>query len=81
MADGTTGLLYRSPEEFEARLRLLLADTALRRRLAAAAYAWVGKSRLQAYHYRARHDWLLAMWRELPRLNAELRQRAPHVFE
>jgi len=49
LVDGVTGLHYRSPEEFEDRLRKLLRDEALRQRLTAAARAWVQEHRLLAY--------------------------------
>ncbi len=78
--DGVTGLLYHSAEEFEARLRLLIHDRELRQRLAGNAHAWAREHRLLARHFRRRHDWYLRMIDELPRLNAELRQRAPEVF-
>lgn len=80
VVDGVTGLLYRSPEEFEARLRLLLEDGGLRQRLTGAAHAWVGERRLLARHFRQRYDWYLRMRAMLPQLNAELRQRAPELF-
>jgi glycosyltransferase involved in cell wall biosynthesis len=80
VVDGVTGLLYRSPEEFEARLRLLLRDGGLRQRLTAAAWAWARDHRLLAQHYRRRYDWYLHLRSQLPRLNAELRQRAPELF-
>jgi glycosyltransferase involved in cell wall biosynthesis len=80
LQDGHTGLLYRSATEFEQRLRLLLNDTALRRRLAAQAYAWVRDNRLLCRHYRQRYDWYLRMLDDMPRLNEELRQRVPELF-
>src|SRR5262249_2644497 len=79
--DGERGLLYRSEEEFEERLRRLLDDAGLRRRLAANAYAWVRDHRLLAQHYRQRYDWYLGMRDRLPALNEELRRRAPELFD
>ena len=78
--DGATGLLYRSAEEFEDKLRALLDDAALRRRLAAQAYAWVGEHRLLCRHYRQRRDWYAQLLDRLPELNEELRRRIPELF-
>ena len=78
--DGVTGMIYRSPEQFESRLRSLIRSDGLRRRVTANAYAWVRKHRLLVQHYRQRYDWYLRMRAELPRLNAELRERAPELF-
>lgn len=81
IVDGETGFLYRSEEEFEDRLRRLIADQELRRRLTANAYRWVGEKRLLSRHYRRRLDWYLQMRDELPRLNEELRGRVPELFD
>jgi precorrin-6B methylase 2 len=81
IADGKTGFLYRSVEEFDQRLRLLLTDVKLRRRVAANAYLWVRDKRLLAQHYRQRYDWYRQMRAMLPQLNEELRQRAPELFD
>jgi 2-polyprenyl-3-methyl-5-hydroxy-6-metoxy-1,4-benzoquinol methylase len=78
--DGETGFLYRSEEEFESRLRLLLCDRELRQRLARAAYDWVKDHRLLFRHYRERREWYCAMLDQLPALNAELPARAPELF-
>jgi glycosyltransferase involved in cell wall biosynthesis len=80
LVDGVTGVLFRSPDEFEERLRALIADRDLRRRLSASAYAWVRERRLLSQHYRARHDWYRHMIDRLPQLNEELRERAPELF-
>ncbi len=80
VVDGVTGRLFRSPAEFEERLRELIANRGLRRRLAANAYAWVREQRLLSQHYRKRYEWLLQMRDRLPQLNEELRQRAPELF-
>jgi SAM-dependent methyltransferase len=78
--DGQNGLLFRTAEEFESRLLQLIEDPGLRRRLAAAAYAWVRDHRLLAQHYRKRYDWYLRMRSDLPRLNDDLRRRVPELF-
>jgi len=76
-----SGLLYRSPAEFESHLTRLIEDRDLRNRLANNAYQYVAQSRLLAHHFRARYDWYLKMFDQLPQLNAELRERAPDLFE
>jgi glycosyltransferase involved in cell wall biosynthesis len=78
--EGETGLLYRSPEDFEARLRHLIEDMALRRRIADNAYRWVRDNRLLAQHYRKRLDWYRDLRGRLPQLNQELRSRVPELF-
>jgi SAM-dependent methyltransferase len=79
--DGELGFLFRSPEEFEERLRRLIEDRELRQRIAGNAYRWVRAERLQAQHYRRRYEWYLEMCDRLPQLNEELRQRVPELFE
>ena len=81
VVEGETGLIYRSVDEFEAKLTELLEDRSLRRRLADAAYDWAAENRLMCQHYRKRHAWYLKMRDELPRLNDELRARMPILFE
>jgi SAM-dependent methyltransferase/glycosyltransferase involved in cell wall biosynthesis len=78
--DGQTGRLFRWPAEFEERLRELIRDGDLRRRLAANAHAWVREQRLLGQHYRTRYDWYLQMRARLPELHEELRRRAPELF-
>jgi ubiquinone/menaquinone biosynthesis C-methylase UbiE len=80
VAHGETGFLFRSPTEFETKLRLLLDDFAIRRRVATAAYAWVRANRLLSQHYRHRYNWYLHMRDSLPQLNQELRGRVPALF-
>ncbi|NJS10220.1 MAG: methyltransferase domain-containing protein [Microcoleus sp. CSU_2_2] len=78
--EGETGLIYRYVKEFEIKLNELIADAQMRRQLAANAYEWVRDNRLLCGHYRQRRDWYLQMRDELPRLNAELRDRLPELF-
>ncbi len=72
-----TGLIYGSPEEFGEQLRRLVADEALRKRLADNAYRWVKENRLLSQHYRERHHWYLSMLDALPRLTEQLYERIP----
>jgi SAM-dependent methyltransferase len=80
IVEGETGLIYRSVDEFEAKLRQLIEDTQFRHQLAANAYEWVKENRLLSQHYQQRRDWYLQMRDELPRLNEELRSRVPELF-
>lgn len=80
IVEGETGLIYRSVDEFEAKLRELIKNTNLRHKLAANAYNWVRENRLLCQHYRQRRDWYLQMRDRLPRLNEELRSRVPELF-
>jgi glycosyltransferase involved in cell wall biosynthesis len=80
IVEGETGLIYRYEKEFETKLNSLISDTSMRREIAANAYEWVRDNRLLCGHYRQRRDWYLQMRDELPRLNAELRDRLPELF-
>ena len=78
--EGETGLIYRSPEDFEAKLQELIVNTQLRRTLANNAYEWVSHNRLLSQHYRKRRDWYCQMRDRLPELNQQLRDRFPELF-
>ncbi|MEG4341687.1 methyltransferase domain-containing protein [Microcoleus sp. A003_D6] len=80
IVEGETGLIYRHEKEFEIKLNSLISDTYMRREIAANACEWVRDNRLLCGHYRQRRDWYLQMRDELPRLNAELRDRLPELF-
>ncbi len=80
IADGQSGLLYRTPAEFEERLRLLFDDAPLRQRLAANAYRYVRDHRLLGQHYRQRYEWYLHLCGQLPQLTADLHRRTPELF-
>ncbi len=79
IADGETGLLFRTPEELEAKLHQTIASARLRQWLGGNAYAWVRDRRLLSQHYRERREWYLEMRSQLPRLTAELRDRCPEL--
>jgi glycosyltransferase involved in cell wall biosynthesis len=80
IVEGETGLIYRSLEEFEARLRQLIDDPYLRHRMAGNAYEWVRGNRLQCQHYRRRAEWYLQLCDRRAELDAQLRQRMPELF-
>jgi hypothetical protein len=78
--DGVTGRIFRSEQEFEARLSALIEDRACRQEMAKRAYDYVAASRLLSQHYRRRRDWYLAMRDRLPVLNEQARGRVPEMF-
>ncbi len=78
--DGETGLIYRDPDDFADKLEELIRSASLRQELADRAYKWVAENRLMSQHYHTRREWYLEMRSQLPRLNAELRDRCPEMF-
>ncbi|HBG49499.1 MAG TPA: glycosyl transferase, partial [Cyanobacteria bacterium UBA9971] len=75
------GLIYSSVEEFEEKLVKLIEDVNFRRELANNAYNYVSKNRLLSMHFQERADWYQEMLGNLPKLNEELRSRAPELFK
>ena len=70
MVDGCTGCIYRSPEEFSAKLARLIEDAPYRHAIAQAAYGYVRQHRLISQHYRERiaaYRWMIAHREELDR--------------
>lgn len=78
--NGETGLIYRTPTEFEQKFRQLVLDTELRQHLGERSMAWVIKHRLMKDRSRERAEWYLEMRDRLPELNADLEQRVPELF-
>ena len=78
--DGETGVLYRSPEEFEERFTRLVAEEARRLAIREAAWAYVRDERMLADHYRARHDWYLNLIDRADELRAAHRARMPEIY-
>jgi glycosyltransferase involved in cell wall biosynthesis len=78
--EGETGLIYRSADDFAAKLTELIQNHSLRQQIAKNAYAWVKENRMMCQHYQERREWYLEMRSQLPRLNAELKERAPQLF-
>ncbi|MGF1583418.1 MAG: methyltransferase domain-containing protein [Gemmataceae bacterium] len=81
LRDGETGLLFTNEREFEDKLQRLLEDSDLRQRLVQTAYEYVRDNRMLSQHFRKRYDWYQQLIADLPRLNEELRQRVPEMFE
>ena len=78
--EDVTGLIFHSPEKFEAKLRLLIDRPIERERIAENARAWVRDQRLMGQHYRERYEWYLRLLDDRPKLNDELRKRVPELF-
>ncbi len=76
-----TGLIYHSLSDFAEKLRLLIIDKNTRQKLVINAFNWVKNNRLLCQHYRQRQNWYLQMRDELPRLNQELKNRVPELFD
>jgi glycosyltransferase involved in cell wall biosynthesis len=77
--DGETGLIIRTPEEFGAALRGLLADPARAKALGTAARGWVRENRMLASQTPARLAWYRSLWERRAALDAALVARAPEV--
>ena len=73
--DGETGLIAETLDDWPRQLGRLLADDPLRRRLAAAASAYVRAERMLATQVAPRADWYRALWRDRERLAAAARRR------
>lgn len=81
LADGRTGMLFRSPEEFEHKLRFLIDNGAERAAIAGRARTWAAENRLMVQHYRKRHDWYLSMVARKPTLDAALSRQLDRLKE
>jgi SAM-dependent methyltransferase len=81
IVDGQTGLIYHSPSELTVQLEQLLRDRSLRQRLSENSRRYVAENRMLARHFHARHDWYLSMLAQKDALEAELRERAPEIFQ
>ncbi|MCR5563536.1 MAG: glycosyltransferase [Desulfovibrio sp.] len=73
--DGRTGFLYANPEEFGAKLRMLLDDRQLRQEVAETAYGYVRRERLLSQHYQGRVDAYRELLANLPELEREADER------
>lgn len=75
--DGVTGMIFHSPEEFEAKLVRLVEDAALRQRIAEGAYHYVRTQRMQKDAFRTRWQWYQSLLERKDELDAALRGRIP----
>jgi glycosyltransferase involved in cell wall biosynthesis len=75
--DGRTGMIFRSPAEFEAKLDRLVRDPALRSEIAGNAYDYVRRNRLQKDAFRRRWRWYRSLLDRKEELDRGLRERVP----
>jgi hypothetical protein len=73
--DGRTGLLFRDPVEFHAKLLHLLAMPELARELADAARRYVADERMLAYQVAPRIAWYRSLWARREALSHARQQR------
>ncbi|WP_428539381.1 methyltransferase [Rhodopila sp.] len=73
--DGRTGLLFRDPSEFNAKLLRLLAMPELAREIGDAARRYVSDERMLAYQVAPRIAWYRSLWARREMLGEARRQR------
>ena len=73
--DGRTGLLFRDPVEFHARLLHLLAMPELAREIGNAARSYVADERMLAYQVAPRIAWYRSLWARRDALRRARQQR------
>lgn len=79
VVDGCTGCIYRTPEEFEAKLVHLIEDGAYRHAIAAAAYDYVRNHRLMSQHYLERAKVYQELLAHKDELDRELEHRIADI--
>ena len=79
IADGETGFLFRSPEEFSCRLTQLMDDQEMRINIAKRTYDYIVHHRLLAQHFRRRLNWYQSLLIRKPELDARLYERIPSL--
>ncbi|BBK37257.1 hypothetical protein STAQ_23350 [Allostella sp. ATCC 35155] len=77
--DGVTGMLFEGPGDFAAKLRALVEDGELRRRIAANARQYVRSQRMQKDGFRMRWLWYQSLLDRKEELDRELRERVPEL--
>ena len=77
--DGENGFIYNDLKEFEEKLRLLIDNKEKRIDIAKNAYEYVKHNRLMAQHYEERLDWYDELFKKLPELTKEARERLSKV--
>ncbi len=77
--DGSTGVLFRSPEELEQRLLRLVANPDVTRSIGDAARAYVLRERMLAYQIADRAAWYHDLWARRAELHAALLGRVPEL--
>jgi hypothetical protein len=77
--DGVTGMLFETPEEFATKLTALVENDDLRRRLAANAYHYVRRQRMQKDTFRTRWQWYQSLLDRKEELDRAVRERVPEL--
>lgn len=80
VVDGATGLLFRTPAEFELQLTRLIDHAEMRYALAAAAHRWVSRERRLAEGVDQRLQWYRDLLADKPSLDAGIRARAAWIL-
>ncbi len=75
IADGQTGLLFRDPVDFHAKLLRVVAMPELARSLGEAARRYVAAERMLAYQVAPRIAWYRSLWARRDELDAARRER------
>jgi len=79
IVDGTTGVIFRTPDELRERLLRLLAMPELTRALGESARQYVAEYRMLAYQVAPRLAWYRSLWFRRAELTAALRARLQPV--
>ena len=79
VADGQTGVLFRSPEELGQRLLRLVANPDITQAIGDAARAYVARERMLAYQIAERTAWYHDLWARREELHRALLERMPEL--
>ena len=79
VADGQTGVLFRSPEELGQRLLRLVANPDITQTIGDAARAYVARERMLAYQIAERTAWYHDLWARREELHRALLERMPEL--
>ena len=79
IADGQTGVLFRSADELEQRLLRLIANPGITRTIGDAARAYVLRERMLAYQIADRTAWYHDLWSRRATLHRALLERVPEL--
>ena len=80
VADGKSGVIYRTPNEFMTGLQRLIQEADLRKRVTTGARSYVTSTRMMADHYDERHAWYLDLIRDADALRAAHRAKVPELY-
>lgn len=75
--DGESGILFRTPIEFERCLSILVANPDFARKIGDGGRRYVERSRMLSYQVRRRADWYLSLWARREALTRSLLARVP----